>query len=241
MNAWRQLPLPFAHRPEFSAADFLRAPSNEAALAWLAPAASLGTAWPYGRLAIWGEAGVGKTHLLHVWARRNGAVILAGPGLRGLPELPDSAVALDDADAAEETALLHLINAAAEARQDLLLASRAAPSHWPALLPDLVSRLRATTSVRIGAAEDGLLRALLARLLADRQLVVAPAVQDWLLARLPRSQGALREAVARLDRAALAAGGLSRAVAAGALAEMGWRERDDEILTQASPSLPALL
>jgi hypothetical protein len=36
---------------------------------------------------------------------------------------------------------------------------------------------------------------------------VPQTVQDWLLLRLPRHPAALREAAARLDRAALAAGG----------------------------------
>ena len=58
--------------------------------------------------------------------------------------------------------------------------------------------------MRIGPAEDELLRGLLARLLAERQLAVAEPLQDWLRLRLPRSQAAIREAVARLDRAALA-------------------------------------
>ena len=48
-----------------------------------------------------------------------------------------------------------------------------------------------------------MLRALLARLLADRQLRLPESVQEWLLRRLPRSAAALHEAVARLDAAAL--------------------------------------
>ena len=116
-------------------------------------------------------------------------------------------MAVDDADAAPERPLLHLLNAAGEAGLPVLLAGRAAPARWHAALPDLASRLRAITAVRIGPAEDELLRSLLARLLAERQLAVAEPLQDWLRLRLPRSQGAIREAVARLDRAALAAGG----------------------------------
>jgi chromosomal replication initiation ATPase DnaA len=89
-------------------------------------------------------------------------------------------------------------------------------------LPDLASRLRAVTSVEIKPPEDSLRCALLLRLLADRQLAVRPDVQDWLLLRLPRSPAALREAVARLDQAALAAGGtVTRTIAAGVLADMG--------------------
>lgn len=238
MSAARQLALPFAHQPDYAAEDFLHAACNEEALAWLDRTAD----WPNHRLALWGEEGVGKTHLLHIWAQRQGAALLSGPLLRGLIAPPAaSGLALDDADAADEVALFHLINAMAEARRPLLLAGRAAPARWPVRLPDLASRLRATTAVRIAAADDGLLRALLARLLAARQLAVPEPLQDWLLARLPRSQGALREAVARLDRAALAAGGLTRTVAARVLADMAWPEDADEILPALSQPGPALL
>ena len=136
---------------------------------------------------------------------------------------PAGGVALDDADAmAEEPALLHLLNAAREAGLPVLLAARTPPARWPVRLPDLASRLRAVTAVEILPPEESLLRALLLRLLADRQLAVRPDLQDWLLLRLPRSPAALREAVARLDRAALAAGGaVTRPIAAGVVAAMG--------------------
>jgi chromosomal replication initiation ATPase DnaA len=153
-------------------------------------------------------------------------------------------LAVDDADLAEETALFHLINAAMGAGRSLLLAGRLAPAHWGTRLPDLSSRLRASTAVGIGPAEDELLRPLLARLLAERQLDVPQAVQAWLLLRLPRHPAALAEAVARLDRAALAMGrGVTRALAAAVVNDMA-TEQDrvtDEILPHPSPTAPALL
>ena len=160
--------------------------------------------WPNHRLALWGEAGRGKTHLLHIWAARTGAALFTGPTLSGASELPHAGFALDDADAApDETALFHLLNAAGEARLPILLAARVAPSRWPVRLPDLASRLRAITAVEIGPPEETLLRALLVRQLAERQLRPPEAVQEWLVRRLPRSAAALREAVARLDAASL--------------------------------------
>lgn len=214
-----QLPLPFPHQPSYGAADLLAAPSNEAALAWLDRTPD----WPDHRLALWGAAGCGKTHLLHLWAGRHGARLLAGPTLAGSPpEPPASGLALDDADALpDEAAFLHLLNAAREARRPVLLAARTPPARWPVRLPDLASRLRAVTAVEILPPEESLLRSLLLRLLADRQLAVGPGLQDWLLLRLPRSPAALREAVARLDRASLAAGGaVTRTIAAAVVAEM---------------------
>ena len=212
----RQLALPFAHAPLY-AADFLDMPSNAAALAWLARPAD----WPQHRLALWGDEGCGKTHLLHLWARRCGAAVLAGPALPRRETAPDRPLAIDDADAAPEMPLLHLLNAAAEAGLAVLLAGRMPPARWPAELPDLASRLRATAAVEIRPAEDALLRALLTRLLAERQVAAPAPVQSWLLARLPRTPAAVREAAARLDRAALAAGGpITRGLAADVLADL---------------------
>jgi chromosomal replication initiation ATPase DnaA len=221
----RQLALPFAYVPRFRVEDFISAPSNEEARAWLGRTAD----WPGRRLALHGEAGCGKTHLLQLWAERHGALLLDGPNLRRLPELGGSpAIALDDADAApEEIVLLHLINLAGEMRRPLLLAARLPPARWPSPLPDLGSRLRATTAVGLRTAEDPLLRALLARLLSERQLILGENLQDWLLARLPRHPAALREVVARLDREALAAGGrVTRAMAAALVAAISCQPDD---------------
>jgi chromosomal replication initiation ATPase DnaA len=224
MTPGRQLALPFAFTAHYHAAAFLPDQSNAAARAWLE------TPWPSRRLALWGGAGCGKTHLLHIWAERTGAAVLPGPGLRGLlPTIPPGGVAVDDADAAPEEPLLHLLNAAAEADRPVLLAARDAPARWGTRLPDLASRLRATAAVGIAAPGDTMLRALLARLLVERQMAVPQMLQDWMLLRLPRTPAALREAAARLDRAG---GAVTRALAESVVAELV--EADDEHLSPAA-------
>jgi len=152
-----------------------------------------------------------------------------GTALQGLPALPATGVALDGADAvADEQALLHLLNAVREAGLPVLLAARAPPARWPVRLPDLASRLRAITAVQILPPDGSLLRALLRRLLSDRQLRVDADVQDWLPLRLPRSPGVLREAVARPDHAELPPRGkVTRAVARGRGGGDGPRWRRD--------------
>ena len=113
MRATGQMTLPIFPGPSYAEVDFREAASNAEACAWLRLAAD----WPNRRLALWGEAGRGKTHLLHIWATRAGAAFWHGRALDALPELPGAGgIALDDADTVpEETILLHLLNAAGEA------------------------------------------------------------------------------------------------------------------------------
>jgi DnaA regulatory inactivator Hda len=232
-----QLPLPFPHQPGYAAIDFLTDDSNHDAMAWLSRMAD----WPDMRLALWGQGGCGKSHLLHIWAQRSAAILLAGQTLRSLDSVPESgALALDDADTVEdERILLHLLNTARDRGLYVLLSGRAPPARWPVCLADLSSRLKAMTAVEIQPPSDALLRALLMRLAADRQLRLGETVQEWLLLRLPRSPAALREAVARLDRASMACQQpITRSLAARVLdlAEIAVADADEIFISAEHPS-----
>lgn len=222
-----QLPLPFPHQPRYDPRDFIPAASNQDARAWL------DAEWPERRLALCGPPGSGKSHLLHIWARRTGAALLAGQALADLHGVPESGgLALDDGDLVrDETLLFHLLNTARDRGLRLLLSGRQSPARWPVRLPDLSSRLRAIATAEIHEPDDALLAALLRRLIADRQLVVSQPAQEWILTHCPRSPAALREAVGKLDRQALISGGpITRTLAAKVLKDedpdeiaMSWR------------------
>ena len=216
----RQLGLPFPVRHWLTNASFVHGAANAEATAWLAHPGD----WPSHRLAIHGPAGTGKTHLLHAFAERHAGILLPGLALRHLVGLPHAGpIAIDDADLTPEPeTLLHLLNAAAEARHPLVLAARTPPASWPTPLADLASRLRAITTVALGLPDDPMLEALLATLAGQHQLHLDAHVRTYLLARLPRDAATLREAACRLDRASLAYGRrVTRGIAAGVLAEMG--------------------
>jgi len=222
----RQLPLPFSMDSLVAEGPFLADASNAEALGFLRSP----EAWPQGRLALYGPPASGKTHLLRATAASRDWPVLLGPTLRGLPELPPGAgLAVDDADcAAEERALLHLLNWCAEQGRRLLLSGRLPSARWPVRLPDLSSRLRGMTAIGVTAPSDELLASLLRRHFQGRQVRVEAAMQEWLLVRLPRTAAAMAEAAARLDRAALATGGgVTRSLARSVLADLLEGEYDD--------------
>jgi len=205
-----QLPLDLGHRPALSAGDFLVAPCNAEAHAWL----MLWPSWPGPGSVLSGPAGSGKTHLAHLFVSRSGAAMIDAPrlGVEDPPRLLDAApaVVVEDCDAAaaaghlDEAALFHLINLTRETGRWLLLTGREAAARWPLTLPDLRSRLCAMPAPSIGAPDDSVLAAVLVKQFADRQVRVGEDVVSYLLGRMDRSFAGAARVVERLDRAALA-------------------------------------
>lgn len=201
-----QLPLDLGHHPALSEGDFLVAPCNAEAHAWLC----LWPSWPGPASVVFGPAQCGKTHLAHLFAARCGAVTVPAASLTVAdpPRLLGQArvVVVEDCDRGglDEAALFHLINLAKESGGHLLLTGREAPPRWPLALADLRSRVNAMPALAIGAPDDSVLAAVLVKLFADRQVRITEEVVTYLLGRMERSFAAAAGLVERLDRAALA-------------------------------------
>ncbi len=211
----RQLALALDHAESYAREDFLPGPSNEAALALI----DSWPDWPARAVALVGPEGSGKTHLATIWAAASGARVVSGRHL-GEVDLPSAlatgALVVEDAAALEdEPTLFHLINLAREEGAFLLFTARTVPSLWPVSLPDLMSRLRALPVVALDAPDDALLRGVLVKVAADRQLTLDESVVRYLLTHIERSFAAVRGAVIALDKEALRQGRPpSRALAA---------------------------
>lgn len=209
------LALSFPRRRAMGRADFIETPANAEAAALIAA----WRGWPERRLALCGPEGAGKTHLAHVFVAESDAALVAArdlaaadaPGLvaRGAAVVEDVdriAEAPPEAAARAEAALFHLMNLAAAEGCALLLTGRAAPARWPAALPDLASRLAALTPARLGAPDDALLAAVIAKALDDRGLRFEAGLPAYLAARIERTFAAAEAMVALLDAASLAQG-----------------------------------
>jgi chromosomal replication initiation ATPase DnaA len=155
-----------------------------------------------------GPEGSGKSHLAAIWAREAGARTVAPHALDGADvpiALATGALVLENLAEGrfDEAALFHLLNLAREERAFLLITARTAPATWRIATPDLASRLRALPVVALTAPDDALLRAVIVKLFADRQLAVDEGLVTYLANRIERSFVAAKAAVEALDREAL--------------------------------------
>ena len=217
--AARQLTLELPLAPGFGREDFFVSGSNETAYA----AIERWPAWPDPVLILVGPPGSGKSHLGAIWAARAGAKILAAATLRGVdaealansgPLLIENLEEL----AGAQTQLFHLVNLMRERGAALVLTAKRPPDAWGLEIADLVSRLRLAPCAEIGAPDDALMRAVLVKLLMDRQLVVDVRIVDYAALRLERSLDAARRFIAALDGEALSRHGrITRQMAADIL------------------------
>jgi chromosomal replication initiation ATPase DnaA len=218
----RQLVLDIAPEPGYAEEDFLVSSSNEAAHA----AIGLWPDWPDRTLVLVGPPGAGKSHLGAIWARRAEAPIVPASAFADA-DLPALAarrhVLLEDADrlGAEQPRLFHLLNLLWETGGSLLLTATSFPNLWGFQLPDLISRLRRAMVAEIFRPSDDLIRAVLVKLLVERQLTIDISVIDYVLTRLEPTLDAMRGLVESLDREALSRGRrITRPIAADVLGSL---------------------
>jgi chromosomal replication initiation ATPase DnaA len=222
-EAPRQLVFDLAHRQALGAEDFLVSASNEAAVEMI----DRWPDWPHPASLVAGPQGSGKSHLANVWRLRSGAGSVTAAALDDAAVAalePGAALVVEDLDRgiADEKALFHMLNRARESKLSLLLTSRIPPGEQEFRVPDLRSRLRALPIVEVQPPDEALLKAVLVKLVTDRQLAVEPLVIGYLAVRMERSMAAASRIVAAVDRLALATHRkLTRPLAAEALASLG--------------------
>jgi len=203
-TASRQLVLALGHAESFAREDFIAGPSNAPALALI----DRWPDWPGRIVALVGEQGAGKSHLAAAWGEKSGARFHAGRLLDNadLPAaLGTGALVIEDLAPPwfDEVTLFHLLNLAQQHGAFVLLTARWSPALWPVSLPDLSSRLRALPVVSVAPPDERLLRTLMRKLAADRQIELDDNVVNFVLARIERSFSGVQGAIAELDREAL--------------------------------------
>lgn len=204
-SAPKQLVFDIVPRPAYGEEDFLVSRANETALAMV----ERWPDWPHWALVIAGPPRSGKSHLANVWKLRANAITVKADTLT--PDLVDrlrtgGALVIEDLHKgiSDEALLFHLLNVAREHKLSILMTSETAPGDLTIRVPDLRSRLRAVPVAAIEPPDDALLKALLVKHFADRQLAVEPHVIEQLAMRTDRSFAAVADIVAAIDERALA-------------------------------------
>jgi len=214
-----QLSLELPHEVALGHEDFFISSSNEHAYELI----ETWPDWPKRMLMLIGPEGSGKTHLGSIWSHTVAAKIISAADLSrdAIPRLAENpALVIEDLPGQDldETALFHLLNLINEQHGALLMTSSTYPSVWETRLPDLASRLRAVPVVELKQPDEALLRAVLVKLFADRQLKVEEPVITYLLSRMERSIANARQLVDVLDRKSMSeAARVSRPFAAKVL------------------------
>src|SRR6185437_16417896 len=176
--------------------------------------------WPGRSMLLTGPEGSGKSHLAAIWAETAGARATSAHALSPVnvpAALATGALVVEDLNPRgfDERALFHLLNLAREEQAYILITARVSPSTFEIELRDLRSRLRALPAVSLLEPDDQLLRALIIKFCADRQLAIDENVVSYLTPRIERSYAAARAAVELLDRESLRLGRpVTRALAA---------------------------
>jgi chromosomal replication initiation ATPase DnaA len=161
------------------------------------------------------------------------ATILTGPRRSGRTLLARAFVTrvggrlIERAEAHDEEALFHAWNAAQESKRPLVMIADEVPPAWAIALPDLRTRIAVTPIARIAQPDDGLFKALLRLLFADRGLHIADEPLRFIADRVERSYYNAERVVEAIDRFAIADRArltlptIRRALAEGGLIDIG--------------------
>ena len=184
-----------------------RSPSALVVTAANAEAARLLTqwrTWPGGALALVGPKGSGKTHLALAWALENGARQLTPDAApeegAALFEAASGRLLIEDVDVDGADGLLWRVLDLARARAGaVLLTGATPPAAWPAISPDLRSRLNALPVAKLAEPDEALLEVILRRLSREQFILLSDDALRYLVRRMPRTFAAARAIVSALD------------------------------------------
>lgn len=216
----RQLVFDLARDPSYDRDEFLVSSSNESAYATI----DRWPAWPSRVLLLVGSPGSGKSHLAAIWAATSDARIVTANHVAISSEWDGPVVALvEDWDRVtyDQASLFHLVNMVGETNGWLMMTSRSVPTTSNITIPDLLSRLRLATVIEVHRPDAELIKSVIIKLFADRQIRIDEEVVNYTALHCERSIDAISGFVAAVDQDALASGRrITRQLAASTMARL---------------------
>lgn len=180
--------------------------------------------WPSSVIILVGPSGSGKSFLAKIWSNKSGSrrIYSSAKGLEPT-QMDGQPMILEDADRIDfdDTQLFHIINSIAQHDSSLLITARTFPIAWSINLPDLCSRLKAATVVKVGLPNDDCLEKIIVKMFSDRQIFVDRRIVAYIVQRMERSLVYAEALVNRMDYLAFSRGiRITRSLVAEVLEEM---------------------
>lgn len=186
--------------------DFIDNSTNHDAIMYL----SQWPNWMHQGVIIYGDHGVGKTHLAALWAQSANAVYILRDSFwhppRDLFQYNCNFV-LDNFDfqtiSENEDWLFHFFNIAVEQKRNFLILSLSHPSDWPVRLRDLKSRFNTLPVVGIARPDDALLMKIAKKISKDFDIFISDDALEYILSVIPRDVKEVAYNLQMLDKLSL--------------------------------------
>ena len=202
----KQKTLNFGHKDNYSVKNLYKSTCNEIAINFI-------NEWPKTTInnnifCIYGPSGSGKTHISKVWMEKSNAIIFNSISDLSFDYLSgfDRNLIFEDIALNKnwpENLLFEFINEIKSSRLSLLITSNSDPLKIKWKTKDLISRFTSFTNIEIKLPDDILIRKLLIKQFADRQLSLDSEQIEYISKRIERSYSSIIRIVDRVDNLAL--------------------------------------
>jgi chromosomal replication initiation ATPase DnaA len=185
--------------------DFIESHENRDAVACLAK----WNTWNGNGIVIYGESGVGKTHLASLWAQSSNAVYVLKSSIDNDPRLLFESECnfiidnFDDFLAINNSWMFHFLNISKETNRFFLLISRTNPALWKIELNDLRSRILALSIINMKNPECELLLKITKKISKDIGVIISDDAIKYMMNFVNRDVISVATALKTFDKLAL--------------------------------------
>jgi len=202
----KQKTLNFGYKDDYSFKNLYKSTCNEVAINYI-------NEWPKTSIntkifCIYGPSGSGKTHISKVWMEKSNAFIFNNIRDLSFDHLNkfDRNLIFEDVAPNKnwpENLLFEFINEIKSSNLSLLITCNSDPLKLKWKTNDLVSRFTSFTNIEIKLPDDFLIKKLLIKQFADRQISLDGEQIEYISKRIERSYSSIIKIVNRIDNLAL--------------------------------------
>ena len=202
----KQKTLNFGYKDDYSFKNLYKSTCNEVAINYI-------NEWPKTSIntkifCIYGPSGSGKTHISKVWMEKSNAFIFNNIRDLSFDHLNkfDRNLIFEDVAPNKnwpENLLFEFINEIKSSSLSLLITCNSDPLKLKWKTNDLVSRFTSFTNIEIKLPDDFLIKKLLIKQFADRQISLDGEQIEYISKRIERSYSSIIKIVNRIDNLAL--------------------------------------